>query len=98
VGVQSNYPREVAIPANYIGTSGQLSIGLFGFVPSSDWQTDVTATLTASDESVLGHVSLEDVPLNKNITTSYYGGILGTAKAFTLTADDAWGDDDIHTW
>jgi hypothetical protein len=98
VGVQSNYPREVAIPANYIGTSGQLSIGLFGFVPSSDWQTDVTATLTASDESVLGHVSLEDVPLNKNITTSYYGGILGTAKAFTLTAVDAWGEDDVHTW
>jgi hypothetical protein len=98
VGVQSNYPREVAIPANYIGTSGQLSIGLFGFVPSADWQTDVTATLKSSDESTLGQVSLEDVPLNKNITTSYSGGILGTAKAFTLTADDAWGEDDVHTW
>jgi hypothetical protein len=98
VGVQSNYPREVAIPANYIGTSGQLSIGLFGFVPSSDWHTDITATLKASDESTLGLVSLEDVPLNKNITTSYSGGILGTAKAFTLTADDAWGEDDVHTW
>lgn len=98
VGLQANYPRPVNIPANYIGTSGELMISFFGFVPSADWQTDVTATLTASDESVLGQVTLEDVTLNKNITTAYSGGILGTAKAFTLTADDAWGDDDIHTW
>ena len=98
VGLQANYPRPVTIPANYIGTSGELMISIFGFVPSADWQTDVTATLTASDESVLGQVSLEDVPLKRNITTSYSGGILGTAKAFTLTADDAWGEDDVHTW
>ena len=98
VGLQANYPRPVTIPANYIGTSGELMISIFGFVPSADWQTDVTATLTASDESVLGQVTLEDVTINKNITTSYSGGILGTAKAFTLTADDTWGDEDIHTW
>ena len=98
VGLQTNYPRPVNIPANYIGTSGELMISFFGFVPSTDWQTDVTATLTASDESVLGQVSLEDVPLKRNITTAYSGGILGTSKTFTLTADDTWGDEDIHTW
>ena len=98
IAPSANQPREVNIPSSYIGTSGQLAIAIFGFVPSADWQTDVTATLTASDESVLGQVSLEDVTLNKNITTSYSGGILGTAKAFTLTADDAWGDEDVHTW
>ena len=98
VAPSANQPREVNIPSSYIGTSGQLAIAIFGFVPSADWQTDITATLTASDESVLGQVTLEDVTLNKNITTSYSGGILGTAKAFTLTADDAWGEDDIHTW
>ena len=98
VGLQSNYPRPVNIPANYIGTSGELMISLFGFVPSADWQTDITATLKSSDESTLGQVTLENVTLNKNITTSYSGGILGTAKAFTLTADDTWGDDDVHTW
>ena len=94
----TNQPREVNIPSSYIGTTGQLAISIFGFVPSADWHTDITATLTASDESVLGQVTLEDVTLNKNITTSYSGGILGTAKAFTLTADDAWDDEDVHTW
>ena len=98
VAPSANQPREVNIPSSYIGTSGQLAIAIFGFVPSADWQTDITASLKASDESVLGQVSLENVSLKRNITTAYSGGILGTAKSFTLSADDAWGDDDIHTW
>ena len=98
IAPSSNQPREVNIPSSYIGTSGQLAISIFGFVPSTDWHTDITAALKASDESTLGLVTLEDVKLKRNITTAYSGGILGTSKAFTLTADDAWGDEDIHTW
>ena len=94
----ANQPREVNIPSSYIGTSGQLAIAIFGFVPSADWQTNITAALKASDESALGQVTLEDVPLKRNITTSYSGGILGTSKSFTISADDTWGDEDIHTW
>ena len=98
IAPSSNQPREVNIPSSYIGTSGQLAIAIFGFVPSADWQTDITATLKASDESTLGQVTLEDVALKRNITTAYSGGILGTSKDFTLTADDTWGDEDVHTW
>ena len=98
IAPSANQPREVNIHSSYIGTSGQLAIAIFGFVPSNDWQTNITAALKASDDSMLGHVTLEDVPLRKNITTAYSGGILGTAKSFTLSADDAWGDDDLHTW
>jgi hypothetical protein len=98
IAPSANQPREVNIPSSYIGTSGQLAIAIFGFVPSADWQTNISASLKASDESILGQVMLEDVTLNKNITTAYSGGILGTSKTFTLTADDAWGTEDIHTW
>lgn len=98
IAPSANQPREVNIPSSYIGTSGQLAIAIFGFVPSADWQTDITAALKAFDESTLGQVTLEDVSLRKNITTAYSGGILGTAKSFTLSADDAWGDEDVHTW
>jgi hypothetical protein len=98
IAPSANQPREVNIPSSYIGTSGQLAIAIFGFVPSVDWQTSITASLKASDESTLGQVTLEDVSLRKNITTAYSGGILGTSKAFTLTADDTWDEDDVHTW
>ena len=98
IAPSANQPREVNIPSSYIGTSGQLAIAIFGFVPSVDWQTNITASLKASDESTLGQVTLEDVSLRKNITTAYSGGILGTSKSFTLSANDVWGDEDIHTW
>ena len=98
IAPSANQPREVIIPSSYIGTSGQLAIAIFGFVPSADWHTDITATLKASDESTLGSVTLEDVTLNKNITTAYSGGILNKLKSFTLTANDVWGEDDVHTW
>ena len=98
IAPSANQPREVNIPSSYIGTSGQLAIAIFGFVPSADYQTDITASLKASDESTLGQVTLGNVTLSKNITTAYSGGILGTSKAFTLTADDVWGTEDIHTW
>ena len=98
IAPSANQPREVNIPSSYIGTTGQLAISIFGFVPSSDWRTDITVALKASDDSTLGSVMLENVTLNKNITTAYSGGILGTSKAFTLTADDAWGTEDVHTW
>ena len=98
VALSINQPREVNIPSSYIGTSGQLAIAIFGFVPSADWHTDITAALKASDESTLGQVTLEDVEMKRNITTAYSGGILGTSKAFTLTANDTWGDEDVHTW
>jgi len=98
IAPSANHPREVSIPSSYIGTSGQLAISIFGFVPSADWQTDITAALKTSDDSTLGSVTLENVELNKNITTAYSGGIIGTSKAFTLTANDTWGDEDVHTW
>ena len=98
IAPSANQPREVNIPSSYIGTTGQLAISIFGFVPSAEWQTDITAALKASDDSTLGQVTLENVALNKNITSSYSGGILGTSKVFTLTADDVWGEDDVHTW
>lgn len=98
IAPSANQPREVSIPSSYIGTSGQLAISIFGFVPSADWHTDITAALKASDDTTLGQVAITDVPMKKNITTAYSGGILGTSKAFTLSADDTWGDEDVHTW
>ena len=70
VAPATNQPREVSIPSSYIGTSGQLAIAIFGFVPSEDWQTNITASLKASDESILGLVTLGDVETKRDITTA----------------------------
>ena len=94
----ANQPRAVNIPSTYIGTSGELNFSIFSFVPTSDWQTDFYCTLSASNESILDSVTLEDVSLKKNTTTAYSGYILSSNKTFTLTVDDSWGTEDTHTW
>ena len=90
--------RSVTIPASYIGTQGQLTASFFGLSLASDWQTDIDVRLIGSEESMLGSVSLPSVRFAQNLTTVYSGGIMGSGRSVSLTADDAWDDDDIHTW
>ena len=89
--------RSVAIPSQYIGTTGQVSASFFGLSPN-EWHSDVDVRLVASDDGILGQVSLADVPFKRNTTTVFGGGIVGTAASVGITADDAWMPDDEHTW
>jgi hypothetical protein len=98
VAPSTDHPREITIPSSYIGTTGQLAAMIFGFVPSTDWHTGATITMCGNGSSTLGSVTIDDIPFKRNITTSYSGCLMVTGRTFTLTADDAWGDEDIHTW
>ena len=89
--------RSVTIPSQYIGTTGQVSATFFG-LSQNEWQSDVDVRLVASDDGILGQVSLADVPFKMNTTTVFGGGIIGTAASVGITADDAWMPDDEHTW
>jgi hypothetical protein len=90
--------RFVTIPASYVGTQGHLTVSFFGLSLSSDWQTDIDVRLVGTDDVVLGTVSLPSVRFAQNLTTVYSGGIMGAGRSVSLTADDAWGDENIHTW
>lgn len=89
--------RFVSIPSQYVGTTGQVSASFFGLSPN-EWQSDVDVRLVASDDGILGQVSLADVPFKKNRTTVFGGGIVGTSASVGITADDEWMPDDEHTW
>ena len=90
--------REISIPSSYIGTSGQLSASFFGLSPTDSWQTDVMVSIKNGSGNVLGSVSLDDVPFSQNVTTQYSGGLFGAGRNLSVDADDAWGDDNVHTW
>ena len=89
--------RSVLIPSQYVGTTGQVSALFFGLSPN-EWQSDVDVRLVASDDGILGQVSLTAVPFKRNTTTVFGGGIIGTAASVGITADDEWMPDDEHTW
>jgi len=90
--------REVSIPSSYVGTSGKLPASFFGLSPSDAWQTDLTVSLRRSDGTSLGSVTVEGVRMQQNVTSVYSGGVTGRGGVMSVSADDAWGEDDTHTW
>jgi hypothetical protein len=69
------------------------------FSGSSQWQTNITASLIASDESSLGSVTIPNVPIQRNHITSYSGGIVGAGRSISVNAsDDDWVDDGNVNW
>jgi len=92
-----NTPISVNIPNSYIGTTN-LVVNVFTISGQTTWNTDVTATLKASDNSTLGSVTIADVPIQRNHITSYCGGILSTGRRMTVSSDDEWIEDDEVTW
>ena len=94
----STSPIVVNIPSSYIGTQN-LTTSCYTISGSSPWQTNITASLMASDESVLGSVTIPNVPIQRNHITSYSGGIVGAGRSISVNAsDDDWVDDGNVNW
>jgi hypothetical protein len=87
----------VNIPASYIGTT-DLMVSAYTISGSAQWQTDVTASLLASDESVIGSVTIPNVAIQRNHITSCSGGIVGAGRTLTIGSEDEWVEDEPYTW
>jgi hypothetical protein len=91
-------PIVVNIPSSYVGTQN-LVTSCYTISGSSAWQTNITVSLMASDESSLGSVTIPNVPIQRNHITSYSGGIVGAGRSISVNAsDDDWVDDGNVNW
>ena len=94
----STSPIVVNIPSSYVGTQNLIT-SCYTVSGSSAWQTNITVSLIASDESSLGSVTIPDVPIKRNHITSYSGGIVGAGRSISVNAsDDDWVDDGNVNW
>lgn len=94
----STSPIVVNIPSSYVGTQN-LVTSCYTISGSSPWQTNITVSLMASDESSLGSVTIPNVPIQRNHITSYSGGIVGAGRSISVNAsDDDWVDDGNVNW
>ena len=94
----STSPIVVNIPSSYVGTQN-LVTSCYTVSGSSAWQTNITVSLIASDESSLGSVTIPNVPIQRNHITSYSGGIVGAGRSISVNAsDDDWVDDGNVNW
>lgn len=97
ISSSSSTPISVNIPASYVGTT-DLMMSAYTFSGSSPWQTDVTVSLLASDESVIGSVTLPNVSIQRNHITVCSGGIVGAGRTLTIGSEDEWVEDSPVNW
>lgn len=91
-------PRSIVVPESYVGTSGQLAMSVYGIGKSEDYQTDVRLQALKADGTAIADITIPQVTMKRNVMTQYSGQLFGSAKAFGITADDDWGNDNTGTW
>ena len=95
---QQQTERVVAVPANLVGTSGQLTVAIFGLSGSTEWTTDVTVSARAAEHAVIGTATMTDVPFKANRATEYSGPLFGSGGSLTLSLNTDWLDAETGTW
>ena len=98
VDEQLNRERSVTVPASYAGTSGSLTISIFGLSGAEEWSTDLTVSATDAEGNPLGSVNLSGAPFLRNRTTTYSGNLFGTNRAMSISLSDGWADALQASW
>lgn len=96
--VQQQTERSIAVPASYIGTSGQLAVAIFGMSDDDEWMTDVTITAKDGDGNSIGSVMLEYVPFLRNRTTEVSGNLFAGERGFSVSLNDEWTASKVIEW
>ena len=95
---QQQTERVVAVPANLVGTSGQLAVTIFGLSGSTEWTTDVTVSARTAEHAVIGTATMTNVPFKANRATEYSGPLFGSGGSLTLSLNTDWLDAETGTW
>ena len=95
---QQQMERVVAVPANLVGTTGQLVVNIFGLSGSTEWTTDVTVSARTAEHAVIGTATMTDVPFKANRATEYSGPLFGSGGSLTLSLNTDWLDAETGTW
>lgn len=90
--------RVVAVPESLHGTSGQMSVNIYGLSGREEWRTDIALVARDADGGVLGGANMVDVPFKGNRVTEYSGPLFGSAGDMVLALDGVWEDAVRGTW
>lgn len=90
--------RTVTVPASYAGTSGKLSMSIFGLSDTDEWTSDVTLKSLADDGTVLGQVTITGAPFKRNRVTDYSGNLFGSGGGIDVSLNDTWEQSFTAEW
>ena len=93
-----NKERTVTVPASYAGTTGKLSMSIFGLSDTDEWTTDVALRALADDGTVLGQVTITGAPFKRNRATEYSGNLFGSGGGIDVSLNDTWEQSFTAEW
>lgn len=95
---QRNTPREIAVPASYLGTTGELTLSIFGLSAADEWTTAIDITATDASGVTIGKASIAAAPLKRNRSTDYSGPLFGTSGETSVMINKEWGEPYVGEW
>ena len=90
--------REINIPSQYIGTTGEVTTSIFGISSATEWTTDVSIVARNGSDEVLGQATITDAPFVANRVTNYSGNLFSAGGSFALMLSTTWAEEYNGTW
>lgn len=82
--------RIISVPAQYAGTTGQLTAGFYSLCPSGGYTTDATIKALRADDTTLRAIELHDVPMQRNRMTAYSGTMFANTRSVDFDFSTDW--------
>ena len=95
---QQQTERVVNVPEKFIGTTGDVTVSVFGLSGSSEWVTNVAITAKNSDGSVIGSASITGAPFKANRSTEYSGSLFSSGGELSVELGADWESAHKGTW
>lgn len=89
---------EFTIPESLHGTTGQLSISVYGFSDEDIWTTNLSMVAKASDNRVLGQATISNAPFKRNRITIYEGNLFNSAGGIDVGLNTEWTQEFTGQW
>lgn len=95
---QRNTPREIAVPASYLGTTGELTLSIFGLSAADEWTTAIDITAADASGVTIGKASITAAPFKRNRSTDYSGPLFGASGETSVMINNEWGEPYTAEW
>jgi hypothetical protein len=97
VGAVENSTTTIEVPAAYQGTTGQMSVSIFGISGTSEWNASVTLSAEDADGNSLGSVVMT-TPMLRNRSTEMSGGLFAVSGVTDVSLNATWVTAHTGTW
>lgn len=90
--------RSVTVPSEYVGTTGQLAISVFGISGADEWTTTISVQAKDGDGNVIGSAQSSGVPFRRNRATNLAGNLFASSGGIGVGINADWLDPVVMEW